>query len=110
VDLAYFFDGGGNWNGASEDSARYSYDLVRWTGSVDDEGNVSTDGAVNGYDEDGQLNARAIYSDLVFSDGSLFVGNEGDDYSNLFDGVGDWGANGNDTWNCRFNLNIGYYF
>ncbi len=50
-----------------------------------------------------------IYSDLAWSDGNLFVGNDGDDYS-LADGVGDWGANGNDRWNYRFNLNLGYYF
>ena len=50
-----------------------------------------------------------IYSDLAWSDGNLFVGNDGDNYS-LADGVGDWGANGNDRWNYRFNLNLGYYF
>jgi hypothetical protein len=50
-----------------------------------------------------------IYSDLAWSNGNLFVGNEGDDYS-LADGVGDWGVNGNDRWNYRFNLNLGYYF
>jgi hypothetical protein len=50
-----------------------------------------------------------IYSDLAWSNGNLFVGNEGDDYS-LAGGVGDWGINGNDRWNYRFNLNLGYYF
>ena len=30
----------------------------------------------------------ALYSDLVFSDGNFYVGNEGDDYSNIYDGVG----------------------
>ncbi|NBC47939.1 MAG: hypothetical protein GVY22_08110 [Gammaproteobacteria bacterium] len=59
-----------------------------------------------------------IYTDLAFSDGNYFVGNENEDgnpegYSNLFsptDGVGDFGANGNDHWNYRFNINFGYYF
>jgi hypothetical protein len=50
-----------------------------------------------------------IYSDLVYSNGNLFVGNKGDDYSRI-DGVGDFGVAGNDTWNYRFNLNFGYYF
>jgi len=51
-----------------------------------------------------------IYSDLAYSNGNLFVGNIGDNYSNVYTGVGDFGANGNDRWNYRFNLNMGYYF
>jgi hypothetical protein len=51
-----------------------------------------------------------IYSDLAFSDGNYFVGDQGDNFSNIFDGVGDFGANGNDEWNYRFNINFGYYF
>ena len=51
-----------------------------------------------------------IYSDLAYSNGNLFVGNKGDDYSNIDNGVGDFGANGNDRWNYRYNLNLGYYF
>ena len=51
-----------------------------------------------------------IYTDMVHSNGNLFVGNIGDDYSNIYDGVGDFGANGNDRWNTRFNINFGYYF
>jgi hypothetical protein len=58
----------------------------------------------------GRFRGWYIYSDLAFSDGNYFVGNEGDDYSNVFDGVGDFGANGNDEWNYRFNINFGYYF
>lgn len=50
-----------------------------------------------------------IYSDLAYSNGNLFIGNEGDDYS-VVNGVGDWGVNGNDRWNYRINLNFGYYF
>jgi hypothetical protein len=47
---------------------------------------------------------------MAFSNGNLFVGNIGDDYSNSFDGVGDFGANANDRWNSRCNSNFGYYF
>ncbi len=55
-----------------------------------------------------------IYVDYAISSGNYFVGNEGDDYG---DGlryssasVGDFGANQNDDWKGRFNINFGYYF
>ena len=51
-----------------------------------------------------------IYSEVGLSNGNFFVGNEGDNYSNVYSGVGDFGANGNDDWVYRFNLNLGYYF
>lgn len=51
-----------------------------------------------------------IYSDLAYSKGNLFVGNRGDDDANLYRGVGDFGVDGNNTWNYRFNLNLGYYY
>ena len=51
-----------------------------------------------------------IYSELGISDGNLFVGDEGDGYTNIYNDVGDVGANGNDRWNKRFNLNVRYYF
>ena len=51
-----------------------------------------------------------IYSDMAYSNGNYFVGNDGDDYSNILDGVGDFGVDGNDKWNHRFNVNFGYYF
>ena len=50
-----------------------------------------------------------IYSDLAYSDGNYFVGNERDNYGRI-DGVGDFGVAGNDKWNYRFNLNLGYYY
>lgn len=58
--------------------------------------------------------ALYVYSDLVFSDGNFFIGNQGDgnttdNYGNL-NGVGDFGANGNNTWNWRMNFNFRYYF
>jgi hypothetical protein len=51
-----------------------------------------------------------IYTDMAFSNGNFFVGNRGDDYSNVFNGVGDFGVNGNDRWNSSFHINFGYYF
>ncbi|MBK1724249.1 hypothetical protein CKO23_18710 [Thiocystis violacea] len=256
IDVAYYAASEGSYFGRSLNSARYSYDAVRWTESVDQDGNVSYGGAHNGYEERNQLNVRAIYSlsdvaiptdigaslqygqlkgqrtddgshwaasahmvshldnwtlaaqltryeydidgdnpwgtdtlvpmgaydfawpvaakawipavslsykhetpripwldyvlpyveyssivkdedafndsdmfvvgaawarggwyiysDLAYSNGNYFVGNEAahdgsDDYGRI-DGVGDFGVNGNDEWNYRFNLNLGYYF
>jgi hypothetical protein len=251
LDLAYFFSSEGRWRGTSEDSARYSYDAVRWRSGLDQNGNL-IGAPVNGYEERNQFNLRAVYrfdeeaiptdlgislqygqlrgtgtddgdhwaasahminrlgsftlasqltryeihidadnplgtdalipmgaydfawpvatkawipaaslsyrydtpripwldyvlpyleysnivkdegdfndsqmwtlgaawahgawyvySDLVYSNGNYFVGDEGDDYANLFAGVGDFGVAGNDKWNYRFNINFGYYF
>lgn len=50
-----------------------------------------------------------IYTDFAYSNGNYFVGDRGDDYSRV-DGVGDFGVNGNNRWNYRFNINFGYYF
>ncbi|CAA0110526.1 Uncharacterised protein [BD1-7 clade bacterium] len=250
IDVGYFISSEGNWRGDSADSARYSYDAVRWTSTVDENGTV-TEGPINGYEERNQLNLRAIYqfsndtsstdlgfslqagqlkgtraddgnhwaasvhmvntidkwlistqltryqfnidannpwgtdelipmgafdfawtvasngwipamsvsytidtpfirwldyilpyieyssiikddqsfndsqlitigaawasggwyiySDVGISDGNYFVGNDGDNYNNI-DGIGGFGANGNDEWNYRFNINFGYYF
>ena len=51
-----------------------------------------------------------IYSDLAYSNGNLFVGDTDDNYSNIYQGIGDFGVDGNDKWNYRFNLNLGYYY
>ena len=52
-----------------------------------------------------------LYSDVVFSDGNFFVGNDGDYYySNINAGIGDFGAIGNDTWNWLINFHFRYYF
>ena len=56
------------------------------------------------------LGSLYIYSDLALSNGNTFVGNDGDVYANIYEGIGDVGANGNDTWNWRVNFNFGYYF
>jgi hypothetical protein len=51
-----------------------------------------------------------IYTDAAWSTGNYFVGSKGDNYSNIYNGVGDFGVNGNDRRNFRFNINFGYYF
>ena len=52
VDLAYFFEDEGHWDGDSLDSARYSYDpTIR---EYDDIG-------VAGFKENGQINLRVVY-------------------------------------------------
>jgi hypothetical protein len=256
LDLAYYAMSEGSYVGRSLDSTRYSFDAVRWTESVDEDGNVLYGGAHNGFDERNQFNIRAIrlfedvpvptelgvsleygqlkgervddgdhwaasvhmvnhwndfklatqltryeydidsdnpwrtdklipmgafdfawfaatkawlpavslsyshdvpeiawldkvvpyleysqvvkdesafndsqmvaagaqwyrgnwlvYTDLVYANGNWFIGNEADnggtDNYSLVNGVGDWGANGNDRWNYRFTINLGYYF
>lgn len=53
-----------------------------------------------------------IYADYAYSNGNYFVGNEKDVYAADYasSAVGDFGANQNDDWNGRFNINFGYYF
>ncbi len=252
VDLAYYLQDEGEWDGASRDSSRYSYDPVTWDEQVDSMGNITYGAGENGFEEDGQLNLRIlyatenfgnlgasfqygwlkgknvddsgadhfavsahaenslgdftlfsqisyyeyditedtpwgtgdlipmgafdfawpvasegwipavslryngidtsnipwlksvmpylewsailkdrsdfndshlwtlgalwdwgnlyIYTDLGISDGNFYVGNKGDNYNNLYDGIGGFGANGNDRWKKRFNINARYYF
>ena len=61
------------------------------------------------------LGALYVYTDVGLSNGNFFVGNktgdgEGEGYGNIYDGAGDFGANGNNAWNLRLNFNFGYYF
>lgn len=53
-----------------------------------------------------------IYVDYDYSNGNYFVGNEGDVYGADYasSAVGDFGADLNDEWKGRFNINFGYYF
>ena len=53
-----------------------------------------------------------IYVDYAYSNGNYFVGDDGDAYVGPYEtsSVGDFGANDNDDWNGRFNINFGYYF
>lgn len=87
---------------------------------------ILKDGDIQGADfNDSALNVTGvaiahgnwyIYVDYAYSNGNYFVGDEGDDYSFGENGqyanasVGDFGRNGNDDWNGRFNINFGYYF
>ena len=50
-----------------------------------------------------------VYTELGVAKGNFFVGNEGDNYGNLY-GVNHLGANGNDRWHKRYNINVRYYF
>nr|VFK57764.1 MAG: hypothetical protein BECKTUN1418F_GA0071002_11265 [Candidatus Kentron sp. TUN]VFK60972.1 MAG: hypothetical protein BECKTUN1418D_GA0071000_11405 [Candidatus Kentron sp. TUN]VFK66366.1 MAG: hypothetical protein BECKTUN1418E_GA0071001_11215 [Candidatus Kentron sp. TUN] len=49
-----------------------------------------------------------IYTDLAFSNGNTFVGNEGNNTATAC--TNDFGKNCNHKWNTRFNVNFGYYF
>ncbi len=53
-----------------------------------------------------------IYTDLAFSNGNDFVGNEGGYGANPAPGFSSnrHGANPNQDWQTRFNINFGYYF
>ncbi len=86
----------------------YALPYVEWSSIIKDEGEFN----------DSQLFilgsawARGgwyIYSDLAYSNGNYFVGNKGDNYGNIT-GVGDFGVAGNDEWNYRLNINLGYYY
>ena len=75
VDVAYFLEDEGHWDGNSVDSARYSYDPVLWTESVDLDPSSETYGDVDwgaapehGFTEDGQINLRAEYTIDGFGD------------------------------------------
>ena len=50
-----------------------------------------------------------IYVDFAYSNGNYFVGNDDDTYASFAD-VSDFGINGRDDWDSRFNINFGYYF
>lgn len=102
---------------------------VAWIDSItfyNDYSVIMKDGSVDGEDfNDSQLNVTGmaiakdgwyIYVDYALSNGNYFVGDRGDDYGFGENGryasasVGDFGANRNDKWNGRFNINFGYYF
>ena len=67
LDFAYYLRSEGSYLGRSLDSTRYSFDIVRWNESVDDDGNVIYGGQENGFDERNQLNFRAIRSMEIFN-------------------------------------------
>ena len=53
-----------------------------------------------------------IYADLVFSNGNDFIGNRDVSPASSTNGgfTSQFGANSDDTWMTRFNINFGYYF
>ncbi len=67
VDLAYYLEDEGHWDGSSRDSARYSYDPVKWNNTADADGKI-TAGATNGFEEKHQVNLRLIYSTGTIGD------------------------------------------
>ena len=73
VDLAYYLQDEGHWDGSSRDSARYSYDPVKWNsatyregqivnGETKSEGDVNSSFGENGFEEKHQFNLRLIYA------------------------------------------------
>lgn len=50
-----------------------------------------------------------IYVDYAISNGNYFIGNDDDTYASFAD-ASDFGINGIDDWDDRFNINFGYYF
>ena len=78
LDFGFYVSDEGQWRGASRDSARYSYDIVK-----------NENG--NGYQERNQINARAIYS---FDDGSMLTSLGGSFQYGQLDAAGTSGSDG----------------
>ena len=62
LDVGYYLQSEFQTDGSSLASSRYSYDIVRWEEQADAEGNVAWGAGENGFDEQHQLNLRAIYA------------------------------------------------
>ncbi len=62
LDVGYYLMGEFQTDGSSLASSLYSYDVVRWEEKADADGNVEWGAGENGYDEQHQLNIRAIYA------------------------------------------------
>lgn len=67
VDLAYYLQDEGHWDGSSRDSARYSYDPVKWNSGANEQGDIEDFGE-NGFEEKHQVNLRLIYATESFGD------------------------------------------
>jgi hypothetical protein len=80
-DLAFYISDEGQWRGASADSARYSYDIVK-----------NENG--NGYEERNTLNARAIYN---FDDGGVLTALGASAQFGQLDAAGTSGSDGDTT-------------
>ena len=62
LDVGYYLQSEPQTDGSSVASSRYSYDIVRWEEQADADGNVAWGAGENGFDEQHQLNLRAIYA------------------------------------------------
>lgn len=60
--IGYFYGSEFQTDGNSLNSSRYGYDIVKWKEKVDKNGKVEWGVSENGYDEQHQLNLRAIYA------------------------------------------------
>ena len=62
LDVGYYLQSEFQTDGSSLASSRYSYDIVRWEEKADAKGDVQWGAGENGFDEQHQLNLRAIYA------------------------------------------------
>ena len=62
LDAAYFRQGEFQTDGSSLGSSLYCYDVVKWEEKVNKDGTVEWGAGENGYDEQNQVNLRAIYA------------------------------------------------
>lgn len=98
---------------------------INWIESVtfyNDYSIIFKDGSLNGADfNNSAMNVIGmvivqgnwyLYIDYALSNGHYFIGDKDDVYGNTYadSAVGDFGANQNDKWKGRFNINLGYYF
>ena len=62
LDVGYYLQSEFQTDGSSLASSRYSYDIVRWEEKANADGDVEWGAGENGFDEQHQLNLRAIYA------------------------------------------------
>lgn len=103
-------------------TVRPEVDFIDYITFYNDYSIIIKDGEMDGKDFNnssmnvtGMMIARGnwfIYVDYVLSDGNYFVGDKKDVYADTYaeSEVGDFGANRNNHWASRFNINFGYYF
>lgn len=109
VALSYTWEVAGDW----ADSLTFynDYSMILKDGELPD-GTSFNDTAMNVTGVAIAKGGWYIYVDYAYSNGNYFVGDRGDVYGATYEEsqVGDFGANLNDKWNGRFNINFGYYF
>ncbi len=94
------------------DSATFynDFSIILKDGKLDDESFHNS--ALNITGVSLEIGGWFIYIDHAISNGNLFVGDRYDVYGDSYSEsrVSDAGANRNNRWNSRFNVNLGYYF